>query len=74
MRHPATTPDTDAAMATTLIDAGEGGLGEGSGEGGGEGSGEGRRVPVREGGGQLGEGDGEGLQLSEEILSTGSTG
>ena len=81
MRHPTTTPDTDAAMATTgEEDAGEGGLGEGGlgegglGEGSKEGGGEGRRVPVREGGGRLGEGDGEGLQFSEEILSTGSTG
>ena len=66
MIHPATPAETDAAMITTLSDAGGGLLGEGDGEG--------RRVLVREGGGLLGEGDGEGLQFSEEILSSGSTG
>ena len=90
IRHPATPAETDEAMITALLAVGGGvgrGVGEreeeregggGQEEGGGhrggerlcEGDGEGR------GRGRLGEGDGEGegLQMSEEILSTGSTG
>ena len=65
MRHPVTAP-TVAPMTTALLEGGGRGGGERLGEGDREGRGRGRLSE--------GDGEGEGLQLSEEILSSGSTG
>ena len=75
MIHAATPAETDEAMTTTLL----GGRGEGEGGGGGEGGegGAGEERGREGGGGEEkveGRGDDMGLQFSEEILSSGSTG
>ena len=79
MRHPATPAETDEAMTTTLLGGrlggrrggwreGEGGGGEGREVGRGDALGEGVRNKIE---GEEGE---RGLQFSEGILSSGSTG
>ena len=69
MRHAVTTP-TVAPMTTASLEGRGRGEGERLGKGDREGRGRGR---LGEGNGE-GEEEGEGLQLSEEILSSGSTG